>query len=128
MTLSFLLNLLGYILVFFALGIQSQPFAFFIIIYFIAGSITDATASFSVGTLDILLATIFIFYGLNPALSGITAVLVRSVTFWFPLILGYIIVQIVGAKKLLAPNPKKIPLQQQTAEPVISAAEQKKEE
>ena len=45
MTLSFLLNLLSYILVFFALGVQSQSFAFFIIIYFIAGSITDAAAS-----------------------------------------------------------------------------------
>jgi glycosyltransferase 2 family protein len=109
MTLSFLINLLSYILVFFALGIQSQPLAFFIIIYFIAGSITDAAASFSVGTLDILLASIFILYGLNPALSGITAGLVRSVTFWFPLILGYAIVQIVGAKKLLAPkSPKNI--------------------
>jgi len=110
MTLSFLINLLAYILVFFALGIQSQPFTFFIIIYFVAGSITDVAASFSVGTLDILLASIFILYGLNPALSGITAALVRSVTFWFPLILGYIIVQIVGAKNLLAPKPKKNPL------------------
>ena len=107
MTLSFLINLLSYILVFFALGMQSQPFSFFIIIYFIAGSITDAAASFSVGTLDILLASIFILYGINPALSGITAGLVRSVTFWFPLILGYIIVQIVGAKKLLASKPLK---------------------
>ena len=107
MTLSFLINLLAYVLVFFALGISSQSFAFFIIVYFIAGSITDVAASFSVGTLDILLASIFILYGLNPALSGITAALVRSVTFWFPLILSYVIVQIVGAKKLLTPSPQK---------------------
>lgn len=112
MTLSFLINLLAYILVFFALGIQSQPFTFFIIIYFVAGSITDVAASFSVGTLEILLASIFILYGLKPALSGVTAALVRSVTFWFPLILGYVVVQIVGAKRLLAPKPKKNPLQQ----------------
>jgi len=64
------------------------------VLYFIAGSLTDAAASFSVGTLDI------------PALSGITAALVRVVTFWFPLIVGYVIVQIVGAKKLLATRPK----------------------
>jgi uncharacterized protein (TIRG00374 family) len=112
MALSFLINLLAYILVFFALGVQSQPFSFFIIIYFVAGSITDVAASFSVGTLEILLASIFILYGLNPALSGVTAALVRSVTFWFPMILGYIIIQIVGAKRLLAPKPKKNPLQQ----------------
>jgi len=106
LTISWLFNLSQFILVFFALGLQGLPFAFFIVVYFIAGSVTDLTASFSVGTLDILLATIFILYGLNPALSGITAILVRSVTFWFPLIFGFIIVQVYGAKRLLAPESK----------------------
>ena len=104
LSLSFLLYLFAYVLVFFALGIYSQPFAFFIVIYFVGGSVQDAAAGFSVGTLEIILSTLFILYGLNPALSGITAALVRSVTFWFPLILGYIVVQVVGARKLLAPK------------------------
>ena len=106
LTISWLFNLSQYVLVFYALGIRGEPFAFFIVIYFVAGSLTDVAASFSVGTLDILLATIFVLYGLNPALSGITAALVRSVTFWAPLIIGYVIVQVVGAKKMLAPRPK----------------------
>jgi hypothetical protein len=104
LTLSFVLNLLAYVLVFFALDINSQPFAFFIVIYFIGGSVQDAAAGFSVGTLEIILSTLFILYGINPGLSGITAAIVRSVTFWFPLIVGYIVVQIVGVKKLLAPR------------------------
>ncbi|MGA3111920.1 MAG: lysylphosphatidylglycerol synthase transmembrane domain-containing protein [Candidatus Bathyarchaeia archaeon] len=106
LTISWLFNLSQYILVFYALGIFNQSFSFFIIIYFVAGSLTDVSASFSVGTLDILLATIFVLYGLNPALSGITAALVRSVTFWSPLIIGYVIVQIVGAKNVMAPPPR----------------------
>ncbi len=101
---SFLLNLSVYVLVFYALGLQSQSLTFFIIVYFIAGSIQDAAAGFSVGTLEILLATLFILYGINPALSGITAALVRGVTYWFPLIMAYIIVQTFGAKKLLSPR------------------------
>ena len=105
LTISWLFNLSQYILVFFALGIRGEPFAFFIVIYFIAGSLTDVAASFSVGTLEILLATIFVLYGLNPALSGITAALVRSVTFWAPLVIGYVIVQAYGAKKILGPKP-----------------------
>jgi uncharacterized protein (TIRG00374 family) len=105
LTLSFLLSLSAYVLVFLALGIRGESLGFFIVMYFIAGSLTDAAASFSVGTLDILLATLFILYGLNPALSGITAALVRVVTFWFPLMVGFVVVQIVGAKKLLAPRP-----------------------
>jgi uncharacterized protein (TIRG00374 family) len=115
LTLSFLLSLSAYVLVFFALGIHSQSLGFFIILYFIAGSLTDAAASFSVGTLDILLATLFILYGLNPALSGITAAFVRVVTFWFPLIVGYVIVQIVGAKNLLAPRAKETTAVQQAS-------------
>ena len=83
---------------------------FFIIIYFVAGSVTDTAGGFSVGTLDILLATLFILYGLNPALSGITAALLRTVTFWFPLVMGYIIIQILGAENVLAPKvPEKAP-------------------
>ncbi|MGA2683095.1 MAG: lysylphosphatidylglycerol synthase transmembrane domain-containing protein [Candidatus Bathyarchaeia archaeon] len=122
LTISWLFNLSQYLLVFFALGIFNQSFSFFIIIYFVAGSLTDVSASFSVGTLDILLATIFVLYGLNPALSGITAALVRSVTFWSPLIIGYVIVQIVGAKNVLAP-----PRRQETsnvATPNASIAQQ----
>jgi uncharacterized protein (TIRG00374 family) len=121
LTVSWLFNLSQYVLVFFALGLHDLPFAFFIIIYFIAGSLTDVAASFSVGSLEILLATIFVLYGLNPALSGITAALVRSVTFWSPLVIGYIIVQAFGAKKLLAPNPKEAsnsPTQQPATKPV----------
>jgi uncharacterized protein (TIRG00374 family) len=116
LTLSFLLSLSAYVLVFFALGIYNQSLGFFIIIYFIAGSLTDAAAGFSVGTLDLLLVALFVLYGLNPALSGLTAALVRSVTFWFPLILGYVIVQIVGAKNLLAPTPKETTAAQQTSD------------
>lgn len=109
MTLSWLLNLAAFILVFYALGIYTQSFAFFIIVYFVAGSLTDVASSFSVGTLEILLSAIFVLYGLNTALSGITAALVRSVTFWFPLILGYTIIQVVGTKKLLLKKDAKIP-------------------
>jgi uncharacterized protein (TIRG00374 family) len=115
LTLSFLLSLFAYVLVFFALGIRGESLGFFIVLYFIAGSLTDAAASFSVGTLDILLATLFVLYGLNPALSGITAALVRVVTFWFPLIVGYVIVQIVGAKNLLASRPAETIAVQQTS-------------
>ena len=104
LTFAFLINLTVYILVFNALDLQSQSFTFFIIVYFIAGSIQDTAAGFSVGTLEIILATLFILYGISPALSGITAALVRSVTYWIPLLISYIIVQAIGAKKLLSPR------------------------
>jgi uncharacterized protein (TIRG00374 family) len=103
--ISYLLGLLVYILIFYALGIPSTP-EFYVVIYFIATAVQDAVASFSVGSLDIILASIFILYGLDPATSGITALLLRSAGFWFPLFVGFACVQILGARNLITRTPK----------------------
>lgn len=79
-------------------------FDFFILVYFLAGAVQDATSAFSVGGLEILLTNIFIFLGIAPAASGVAAAVLRSVTFWLPLLAGYVIVQVVGAKSLLSPK------------------------
>jgi uncharacterized protein (TIRG00374 family) len=103
-SLSFFLNLLVYTLVFYSLGSLGfgfLPFDFFIVVYFVAGAVQDAAASFSVGGLEIILTNIFIFYGIAPAESGVAAAVLRTVIFWFPLIMGYIIIQVIGARKLL---------------------------
>jgi uncharacterized protein (TIRG00374 family) len=103
-SLSFLFNLLVYTFVFYSLGSLGfgfLPFEFFIVVYFVAGAVQDATASFSVGGLEILLTSIFIFYGIPPPESGVAAAVLRTVIFWFPLIVGYLIIQAIGARKLL---------------------------
>jgi uncharacterized protein (TIRG00374 family) len=99
---AFCLNLILYILVFYSLGFHFLFIDFFIVVYLITGIVQDASASFSVGSLEIILTSIFIVYGIKPAVSGIAAVLLRTLTFWFPILAGYVIVQFVGAKKLLA--------------------------
>jgi glycosyltransferase 2 family protein len=99
--LSFVLNFVVYILVFYSLGLNNLPIDFFIVVFILAGAIQDGVAGFSVGGLEILLTNIFILYGIPPATSGVAAVVVRSVTFYFPLILGYAFLQIIGAKNLL---------------------------
>ncbi len=104
--LAYGLNLVIYILVFYALGFSQLAFGFFVMVYFLASTIQGTSAAFSVGSLEILLTSIFIFYGIEAAQSGVTAALLRSVIFWFPLIIGYIIIQLVGAKKILSINPK----------------------
>ncbi len=103
--ISYILGLLVYILIFYALGIPSTP-EFYIVIYFIATAVQDAAASFSVGSLDIILASIFILYGLNPGISGITALLLRSAGFWFPLFVGFLAVQILGTRNLISQAPQ----------------------
>jgi len=101
---SFTLNLSVYVLVFYALGFNHLLLDFFLLVYFLAGAIQDATSAFSVGGLEILLTNLFIFFGIGAATSGVAAAVLRSVTFWFPLLVGYIIVQVVGARNLLSPK------------------------
>ncbi len=86
------------------LGIPSTP-EFYVVVYFIATAVQDAAASFSVGSLEIILASIFLLYGLNPGISAITALLVRSVGFWFPLFVGFLAVQYLGTKNLISQTP-----------------------
>jgi hypothetical protein len=76
------------------------------VVFFIATAVQDSAASFSVGSLEILLATIFLLYGINAGVVGIAAVVLRSAGFWFPLFVGFVCVQIVGAKNLLAARPE----------------------
>ena len=99
--ISFVLNFVVYFLVFYSLGLSNLPLDFFIIVYFLSGAIQDGLAAFSVGGLEILLTSVFIVYGIPPATSGVAAVLVRSLTFYFPLVLGYACIQVIGAKNLL---------------------------
>ena len=98
---SFLLNLSVYVLIFYALGFPNLPFEFFILTSFIASAIQDATASLSIGSLDITLITVFTLYGIPLSSSTIIVAVLRSVTYWFPLLIGYVMVQIIGAEKVL---------------------------
>jgi uncharacterized protein (TIRG00374 family) len=106
-TFAYILGLSVFVFIFYALGIPAASPGFYIAVYFIATSFQDASASLSVGSLDILLATIFILYGVSSGNSGVAAVILRSALFWFPLLVGFICVQFVGAKALVTGNPKK---------------------
>ena len=105
-SISYLLGLSVFVFIFYALGIPASTPEFYIVVFFITTAFQDATASFSVGSLEIFLATILVLYGISPGFSGVAAIVLRSAFFWFPLLVGFICVQIVGAKNLLAPKPE----------------------
>lgn len=105
-TAAYVLGLSVYVFVFYALGIPAASPVFYIVVFFVATAFQDAMASFSVGSLDILLATIFILYGINTASSGVATVFVRTASFWFPLFTSFICVQFMGAKTLFASKLK----------------------
>jgi uncharacterized protein (TIRG00374 family) len=104
--MAYILGLSVYVLVFYALGIPAPSPVFYIVVYFVATTFQDAIASFSVGSLEILLATIFILYGINAGTSGIAAIIIRTASFWFPLFVSFICVQIIGTKNIVSDTPK----------------------
>jgi len=115
--LSLVLNLVAYVLVFYSLGLRNLYIDFFIIVYFIVGTIQIAAAVFSVGALDIALANLFVFYGVPDIRFGVlAAALLRFLTFWLPIVVGYVTVQVVGARKLLNPKDRENIAVQQTIE------------
>ena len=115
--LSLVFNLAAYFLVFYSLGLRNLHLDFFIIVYFIVGTIQIAAAVFSVGALDIALANLFVFYGVPDIRFGaLAATLLRFLTFWLPIVTGYVTVQVVGARKLLNPKDRENITVQQTIE------------
>jgi uncharacterized protein (TIRG00374 family) len=105
--LAFLFNLGVYFLVFGSLGFLNLPFEFYVLIYFIGSAVQASAAGVSVGSLDIILATAFILYGIPAGVSGIAVVLLRSATYWIPLLISYAMVQVVGVRNILGQQPKK---------------------
>jgi uncharacterized protein (TIRG00374 family) len=100
--LTFLLNLVVYVLVFESLGFRYLPFEFYVLMYFIGSAVQASTASLSVGSLDIILTTVFILYGIPAAISGIAVMVLRSATYWIPLLISYVMVQVVGVRNVLS--------------------------
>jgi len=124
--LSLLLNIAVYMLVFYSIGIKDLYIDFFIIAYFIVGTVQIAAAVFSVGTLEIILTNLFVLYGVPLGLSGLAATLLRFLTFWLPVLVGYVTVQVIGARSLLNPKAREGLAAQQNIEEK-SAEPQKKE-
>jgi uncharacterized protein (TIRG00374 family) len=104
---AFILRIIVYFFVFYSLGLVFLPIAFFITVYFLGGAVQDAFGSFSVGSLDILLVTLFGIFGIDTGASGIAALLVRSADFWFPLLIALVFIQLMGVRNLIFRIPQK---------------------
>ncbi len=120
--LSLLFNLAVYVFVFEALALDSPSFGFFLLLFFIASAIQGATASLSVGSLDIILVTVLTLYGFPAAESGIAVIVLRGATYWFPLLLSYIMVQLYGVQNLLSSRSRENNNPEQNAEKLVNSA------
>ena len=88
-----------YILVFYALGFNVS-LDISIIVYSISVAVQTIPIGLPVGLVEIVMTTLYELFGIQRALSGIATALIRIVTFWFQIIVGYAITQWFGIKAL----------------------------
>ena len=106
LVLSWVCGILSFVLVFFALGYFFLPVNFFLMGFALTISIQGVAAILSVGTLDIFMTKFLSLYNITIGTSGVAVLLVRLIIFWLQIILGYVIIQLVGARRLLSVNPE----------------------
>ena len=101
--ISWLFHLLIYFLVFYALGFPKVTQYVFqtVIVFSITLAVQTIPIGLPVGPVEIAMAILFGLFGFPKEMSGTATSLIRVVTFWFQILLGYLIVQWLGIKHVL---------------------------
>jgi uncharacterized protein (TIRG00374 family) len=104
-TLGWLFQISVYFLVFYALGFRNVAFGLVILVASITMYIQGFSAAFSVGIVEIIMAALYASSGIPTAIGGTATAMIRIMIFWFQILIGFIIIQWIGAKKLLSSTP-----------------------
>lgn len=102
--LSWFSQLAIYLLVFYALGI-SRIFYFvpqMIVVFSITLAVQTIPIGFPVGLVELVMTYLYnILLGTSPAVNGLATSLIRIVTFWLQILVGFLIIQWLGIRRIL---------------------------
>ena len=101
---SWLSQLAIYLLVFYALGVPwiLRFVPQMMVVFSITLAVQTIPVGFPVGLVELVMTYLYnILLGTSPAVNGLATSLIRVVTFWFQILVGFIIVQWLGIKRLL---------------------------
>ena len=102
--ISWFFQLFIYLLVFYALGIPQifQCVPQMVVVFSITLAVQTVPVGFPVGLVEIVMTYLYnILLGTSPAVNGLATSLIRIVTFWFQIFVGFLIVQWMGIKRVL---------------------------
>ena len=102
--LSWLSQLAIYLLVFYALGVSwiLRCIPHMIVVFSITLAVQTVPIGFPVGLVELVMTYLYnILLGTSPAVNGLATSLIRVVTFWFQILVGFLIVQWLGIRRLL---------------------------
>jgi len=102
--LSWFSQLSIYLLVFYALGTSwiFQCIPQVIVVFSITLAVQTIPVGFPVGLVEFVMTYLYnILLATSPAVNGLATSLIRVVTFWFQILVGFMIVQWLGIRRLL---------------------------
>ncbi len=98
---AWLFNLTVYLMIFYALDFTAISLLDLATVYCIITTVETVTAGFPVGAVEVTMVSMFSMYGVPLAVAGAVTTLSRLLTFWSQIIVGYPLVQWMGAKSFL---------------------------
>lgn len=101
---AWMFNLVVYLMIFYSLNFTGISLIDLATVYCIVTTVETLTAGFPVGAVEVTMINLFSVYGVPIAVAGAATTLTRVLTFWCQILVGYPLVEWIGAKFLLKGN------------------------
>ncbi len=101
---SWLFYLVVYLMIFYSLNFTAISLVDLATVYCIVTTVETVTAGIPVGAVEVTMVNLFSLYGVPIAVAGAATTLTRLLTFWSQILVGYPLVEWIGAKSLIKNN------------------------
>jgi len=105
---SWIFNLIVYLMIFYALNFTAISLVDLATVYCIITTVETITAGIPVGAVEVTMINLFALYGVPLVIAGAATTIARLLTFWSQVIVGYPLIEWVGAKSLLKGGLKNV--------------------
>lgn len=102
--LGWFFNLVVYLMIFYSLNFTAISITDLATVYCIVTTVETVTAGFPVGAVEVTMTSLFSLYGVPLAVAGAATTLTRLLTFWSQVLVGYPLVEWLGAKSVFQGN------------------------
>jgi uncharacterized protein (TIRG00374 family) len=101
--IAWLFHLSIYFLVFYALGFSGISAKVYetIVVYSVSMAVQTTPIALPLGLVEVVMTSLYALLGVPIAISGTATLLIRIITFWLQIMIGYVIAQFIGVKNLL---------------------------
>jgi len=103
---AWMFNLVVYLMIFYSLNFTSISLVDLATVYCIITTVETVTAGIPVGAVEVTMVSMFSIYGVPIAIAGAATTIVRLLTYWCQVIVGYPLLEWIGVKSLIQGNIK----------------------